>query len=112
MTRFSINLCTFVYIAVHLISAIQISSKLLPLLQRFYSALDRGTFRHGLSQDEPIALVIAPHQVVNRIPASGEPKNLLNSVLHEPHQGVFDEIPMGSTNGYLDELQIPMDNTT
>lgn len=54
----------------------------------------------GLSGDEPIALVIAPNEVVNRIPASGGPKNLLNNGLHEPHYGAFDE------------LQIPMDNTT
>lgn len=39
---------------------------------------------HSGSEDEPIALVIAQHELVKRIPASGRPKDLLKSGLHEP----------------------------
>jgi hypothetical protein len=58
----------------------------------------------GLSEDEPIALVVAPHEVVNRLPASGVPKNLLNGVLREPRSGAFDEPQIlidNTTNYYL-----------
>ena len=54
----------------------------------------------SLSGDEPVALVIAPNEIVNRIPASGGPKNLLNGGLHKPRYSASDE------------LQIAIDNTT
>ncbi|KIJ90360.1 hypothetical protein K443DRAFT_116699, partial [Laccaria amethystina LaAM-08-1] len=62
--------------------------KFLPSYSPFFDdsiqLLIGGQSGPGLSEDEPIALVVAPHEVVNRLPASGVPKNLLNGVLREP----------------------------